>query len=468
MTSIQTESDLHAAFAQLKQAFASEPYPDLQQRLQQLDALQQALVTNEQALCQAVDTDFSGRSHQETLMADLFSSVQAIGHSRRHLRSWLRPERRPISWLFMPARNYVVYQPKGVVGIIVPWNYPIQLAIAPLQAALAAGNRVLLKLSEDTPATNACLSQLLSQCFSSDQVRVVEGDLSLAQAFSALPWDHLFFTGSTAVGRKVLQAAAVHLTPVTLELGGKSPVILAPDANLALAAERLCFAKSLNAGQTCIAPDYVLLPEASIKEFKQAYQQAFARMYPSLADNADYSSIINDRQHQRLLAWLDEAKQAGAVLTPMADAKLPGRKLAPVLVESCPGHCQLMQEEIFGPWLPLVGYQTLAEATGYVQARPKPLALYLFSQDADWLDTTLHQVAAGGVTVNDAILHVAQEDLPFGGIGPSGMGSYHGREGFLTFSHAKGVHHRGRWSATSWLYPPYPQWLAQAIRRLMR
>lgn len=468
MTSICDQQQLDQRFQLMRQAFAAQPYPSLSTRQQWLHALHQGLIEYEPALTQAIDADFSGRSTHESLIADLFSSVAAIKHSRKHLRGWMRPERRAVEWMFMPARNAVHYQPKGVVGIVVPWNYPIQLAIAPLQAALAAGNRVMLKLSEYTPATNKVLSELLSRCFDAEQVTVVEGEVAMAEAFAQLPWDHLFFTGSTQVGKKVMQAAAQHLTPVTLELGGKSPTIIAEDADLRLAAERLCFAKSLNAGQTCIAPDYVLLPEAKIAEFIGHYQQTFHRFYPNLATNADYSSIINAAQHQRLQTWLQQAEQQGALLHRVSDAKLSGRKLAPVLLTQCPDTCQLMQDEIFGPWLPLVGYQRFEQALAYVTQRPRPLALYLFSDDESCQQQVLEQGHAGGMTINDAILQVAQEDLPFGGVGPSGMGSYHGREGFLCFSHAKAVHQRYRLSGNALLYPPYPHWLTKVLRRLMR
>ena len=468
MSSLTSIEQLKACFALQQQAFAAQPYPSLTERQAQLKALQQALIEHEQALLAAIDQDFSGRSAHESRIADLFSSLQAIKHSRKHLASWMRAERRAVDLIFWPARNYIQYQPKGVVGIIVPWNYPVQLAIAPLQAALAAGNRVMLKLSEYTPATNAVLSTLLGKCFAQDQVAVVEGDQQMGAAFAELPWDHLFFTGSTSVGRKVMQAAAANLTPVTLELGGKSPALLAADANLEQAAKRLCFAKSLNAGQTCIAPDYVLLPEDKINDFVQAYQRTFSQFYPDLANNADYSAIINSAQYQRLKSWLDEAEQQGAMLHSMSESKLPGRRLAPVLVSQCPEHCQLMQQEIFGPWLPLVGYQSVDQALDYVRQRPRPLALYLFTDQDELRQQVLQTSHAGGVCVNDAILQVAQEDLPFGGVGPSGMGNYHGRDGFLCFSHAKAVHQRYRLSGNAMLYPPYPNWLPRVLRALMR
>jgi len=358
-----------------------------------------------------------------------------------------------------------VYQPLGVIGIIVPWNYPLYLAIGPLIGALAAGNRVMLKMSESTPATGQLLKALLAQIFSEDQVAVVLGEADVGIAFSRLPFDHLLFTGSTSIGRQVMRAAAENLTPVTLELGGKSPAIVSANVPLADAAERIAFGKTLNAGQTCVAPDYVLVPRARIEGFIEAYRQVIRRFYPQLSDNPDYTSIINPRQQARLQDYLDDAQARGARLLPLfeqsQDRRMPHHLLLDVTDEM-----RVMQDEIFGPLLPIVPYDDLEQALAYVNARPRPLALYYFGYDKAEQQTVLERTHSGGVCLNDTLLHVAQDDLPFGGVGPSGMGHYHGHEGFLTFSKAKGVFIKQRFNASRLIYPPYGKALQKLVYRL--
>ena len=360
------------------------------------------------------------------------------------------------------------YQPLGVVGIMVPWNFPVMLSLGPLIGAIAAGNRAMIKLSEFTPHTNAALRTLLAQVFDDDEVVLIEGDAGLAAAFSTLPFDHLLFTGSTAVGRQVMAAAAPQLTPLTLELGGKSPCLIAPDMPLALAVERMIFGKSLNAGQICVAPDYVLLPRGQEQGFIEAYQTHFRRLYPKGLDSPDYGSIINAAQYERLTAWLAEAKQAGAQAHPCASpARDDGaRRLVPHLLTEVPGHCQLMQQEIFGPLLPLVPYDSIDEALAYIAARPRPLACYLMSLDPALQSRLIRETHAGGMAINECLFQVAADDAPFGGIGPSGMGHYHGHEGFLTFSKAKTVLRRGRFSTGNLIHPPYRRWYQQLMMAL--
>lgn len=472
MEAIQTQSpdkfSLPEQLVRLKQACQAQPMPSLAQRRSRLTALKSALLAHKQALCDALALDYGQRSDYDSLVADILPCVMQINYSLKRLKGWMRPVRRHPSLLLAPARVEVHYQPLGVVGIMVPWNFPVMLSLGPLIGAIAAGNRAMIKLSEFTPHTNAALRTLLEAVFDDDEVVLIEGDAGLAAAFSTLPFDHLLFTGSTAVGRQVMAAAAPQLTPLTLELGGKSPCLIAPDMPLALAVERMIFGKSLNAGQICVAPDYVLLPRGQEQGFIEAYQTHFRRLYPKGLDSPDYGSIINAAQYERLTAWLAEAKQAGAQAHPCASpARDDGaRRLVPHLLTEVPGHCQLMQQEIFGPLLPLVPYDSIEEAIAYVAARPRPLALYLMSLDETLQSRLIRETHAGGMAINECLFQVAADDAPFGGIGPSGMGHYHGHEGFLTFSKAKTVLRRGRFSTGNLIHPPYRRWYQQLMMAL--
>lgn len=459
---------LPALFQAQRRAYEKTPMPTLHERLGGLQRLRAALLKHQEPLADAVSRDFSARSRDETLMAEILTTVQGIDHTRRHLKRWMRPSRRPVGLLFAPATNRVEYQPVGVVGIMVPWNYPIQLALLPLVGAWSAGNRAMIKLSEFTPATNAVLRALLAEAFAEDEVAVIEGGVEVSSLFADQPWDHLLFTGSTAVGRIVMASAAKHLTPVTLELGGKSPVIVAPDAPLQAAADSIVFGKMLNAGQTCIAPDYVLVPAGQVDAFVGAVQQAVARLYPTLRDNPDVTAVVNDRQFQRLQAWLADAQAQGAqvhICNPAQESMEGTRKMPLHLLLGVHEGMKVMQDEIFGPLLPVLPYRDLSQALAHVRSGPRPLALYLFSHDAATQRRVLDQTHSGGVTINDTLMHVAQDDLPFGGLGPSGMGHYHGHEGFLTFSKAKGVHIKGRFNTGRLVYPPYGGWMHRLIQR---
>jgi coniferyl-aldehyde dehydrogenase len=359
----------------------------------------------------------------------------------------------------MPGRARIERQPLGVAGIISPWNYPVQLALAPALGALAAGNRVLLKPSELTPATSLLLQELVAARFAEDEFAVVLGDAEIGQAFSRLPFSHLFFTGSTAVGRHVAHAAAENLTPVTLELGGKSPALFAPDADLALTAPRLMAGKLLNAGQTCIAPDYALVPAERVDAFVKAVTAAAARLYPSCSANPDYTAIINVRHYLRLTALVDDARAKGATiiaLNPADESPDPAsRKLLPTLLLGVNDTMAVMREEIFGPLLPIETYATLDDAVARINGRAHPLAFYYFGRDGRRRDKVLRQTLAGGVTVNDTLWHFAHKNLPFGGVGASGAGAYHGEASFLTFTHRKPVFVQPRLAAAKFLYPPY-------------
>ncbi|MCK7542687.1 coniferyl aldehyde dehydrogenase [Marinobacter bryozoorum] len=455
--------------AEQKQAFTRNPLPTASERLDNLQRLKKALLAHQEQFCEAIDRDFNGRSRDETLIAEVIPSVEGINYAMKNLKGWMQPERRSVSMLFQPASNKVYYQPKGVVGIIVPWNYPLYLAIGPLVAALAAGNRAMIKMSEFTPHTSALLANLVEATFPRDLVAVINGEADVAADFSARPFDHLLFTGSTTVGRLVMKAASENLTPVTLELGGKSPAIVSSDVPVEDAAERIAFGKALNAGQTCVAPDYVLCPSDRINAFVDAFQDAMARMYPTLRDNSDYTAIINDRQYQRLQEYLADARSKGAQVievNPAGEHFEEGcRKMPVTLLLNPTEDMKVTQDEIFGPLLPVVASKGLEDAMTFINSRPRPLALYYFGYGRDEQKRLLAGTHSGGVCINDALMHVAQDDLPFGGIGDSGMGHYHGKEGFLTFSHARAVFSKQKINSGKLVYPPYGGALHKLVYR---
>ncbi|WP_339527969.1 coniferyl aldehyde dehydrogenase [Pseudomonas mucidolens] len=456
---------LQDLFDAQRRAYAANPMPPAAQRQQWLKALREMLSDERQALIEAISRDFSHRSADETLFAELMPSLHGIHYASKHLKRWMKASRRAVGIAFQPASAKVIYQPLGVVGVIVPWNYPLYLAIGPLVGALAAGNRVMLKLSESTPATGQLLKTLLAKIFPEDLVCVVLGEAEVGMAFSRLPLDHLLFTGATSIGKHVMRAAAEHLTPVTLELGGKSPAIVSADVPLKDAAERIAFGKALNAGQTCVAPDYVLVPEDRVEGFVEAYSKAVRGFYPTLADNPDYTAIINERQRARLNGYLKDATDKGATVLPLYDQD-QDRRMAHALLLNVTDEMTLMQDEIFGPLLPIVPYRGLDQAFAYINQRPRPLALYYFGYNKAEQNRVLHETHSGGVCLNDTLLHVAQDDMPFGGIGPSGMGHYHGHEGFLTFSKAKGVLVKQRLNAAKLIYPPYGKAIQKLIQKL--
>lgn len=456
---------LDRQFNAQRAAYAANPMPPAAQRQQWLKALRDLLSNERQALIEAISADFSHRSADETLLAELMPSLHGIHYASRHLRGWMKDSRRKVGMAFQPASAKVVYQPLGVIGVIVPWNYPLYLAIGPLVGALAAGNRVMLKLSESTPATGLLLKELLARIFPEDLVCVVLGEADIGVAFSRLRFDHLLFTGATSIGKHVMRAAAENLTPVTLELGGKSPAIVSRDVPLKDAAERIAFGKTLNAGQTCVAPDYVLVPDDRVGGFVEAYRQAVQSFYPTLTDNPDYTAIINERQLARLNSYLSDATSKGALLIPLFEQG-QGRRMPHSLLLNVSDEMTVMQDEIFGPLLPIVPYRDLDQAFAYINQRPRPLALYYFGYDKREQNRVLHETHSGGVCLNDTLLHVAQDDMPFGGIGPSGMGHYHGHEGFLTFSKAKGVLVKQRFNAAKLIYPPYGKSIQKLIQKL--
>jgi len=469
---VETAESLASRLALQQRAFLRDGPPSLTERRDKLKKLAHAVKACADPLVEAVSADFGQRSRHETLMADIFPVIAAARHARFHLWRWMRPQRVWPGLELAPSRAQVRPQPLGVVGIVSPWNYPINLALAPLVAALAAGNRAMIKPSELTPRTTETLAEMLGGLFPEEEVAVVLGGADIGAAFCELPFDHLLFTGSTQVGRKVLAATAQNLTPVTLELGGKSPCVIAPDADLAQAAARIAVGKLLNAGQTCIAPDYVLLPAGKTQEFVRHFTAATTSLYPSLLANPDYTSIVSDAHYARLAGLIDDARQGGADIVVIDPAQeqpsAPSRKLAPTLILNPGEGLRAMQEEIFGPILPVLDYQNFDAALDFVNARPRPLALYYFGPDGLNLRKLLARTRAGGVTVNETMSHFIAENLPFGGVGPSGMGAYHGEAGFRAFSHAKPVLLQSRLNSRILLRPPYGKVTEMLLRFMLR
>jgi coniferyl-aldehyde dehydrogenase len=457
--SAATAEDLNAVLARVRLAARAAGVPSYEARIESLEKLERAVRKRKDGIVQAIARDFGNRSKHETLVAEIFVLLGEIRHAKLHLRDWMEPQERETALEFMPATCQVLRQPLGVIGIISPWNYPVVLALGPLVAALAAGNRAMIKPSELVPETSELLRDLVAETFPADQVTVVTGGSEVGEAFSKLAFDHLVFTGSTRVGKIVMRAASENLVPVTLELGGKSPTIVDASFNTRAAAERIMAGKTFNAGQTCIAPDYVMVPAASRAAFVEACKAAVAKLFPTLAKNPDYTSVVNDKHFARVRSYVDDAKARGASvveLNPAGEALDPAtRKMAPTLVLDPTDEMLCMQEEIFGPVLPVLTYTRLDEALAYVNAHPRPLALYYFSHDRASIDRVLNETASGGVTINETMMHFAQEDLPFGGVGPSGMGAYHALEGFISFSQQKAVFHQSRLNARSLLLPPY-------------
>jgi coniferyl-aldehyde dehydrogenase len=463
---------LERLFALQRAAFARERYPDLATRRDRLARLKALVGENEARFAAAVDSDFGDRSEHETRLAELYVVAAEIADAQANLAHWMRRERVATPLHLLPGRARIERQPIGVAGIISPWNYPVQLALAPALGALAAGNRVMLKPSELTPATSELLRELVAARFNEDEFSVVLGDAEVGRAFTKLPFAHLFFTGSTAVGRHVALAAAENLTPVTLELGGKSPAVFAPDADFALTAPRLMAGKLLNAGQTCIAPDYALVPATRADEFIAALTRAAARLYPSFAANPDYTGIINDRHYARLCGLIEDARGKGArivTLNPASETPDPAsRKLLPSLILGVNDTMAVMREEIFGPLLPIETYATLDEAVARINGRPHPLAFYYFGREGSRSGKVLRETLAGGVTVNDTLWHFVHKNLPFGGVGASGLGAYHGEASFLTFTHRKPVFVQRRLAAAKLLYPPYGKLFEKVLGLLGR
>jgi coniferyl-aldehyde dehydrogenase len=447
-TSKPIPAEMKATLDRQRAALLADGPPSAEIRIDRLNRCIALLVDHQDEIADALNKDFGNRSPQMSKFTDVASSIGSLKHARDHLRSWMKAERRrttPAILGWLGAKAEVQYQPLGVVGVIAPWNFPVNLTFAPLAGILAAGNRCMIKPSEFTPATSDLMAKMFRKAFSEAEIAVCLGGSDVGEAFSRLPFDHLLFTGATSIAHHVMRAAAENLVPLTLELGGKSPVIVGQSANMEVAAARIMNGKTLNAGQICLAPDYVFVPENRRDEFVAKATQAVTGMFPTLKDNPDYTSVINQRHYDRLQGYLADARAKGATVIEVNPAKedlrqQPYHKIAPTFVLDPTDDMKVMQDEIFGPILPVKTYKAVDDAIGYVNAKARPLGLYYFGEEAGEKERVLERTTSGGVTVNDVIMHIAMEELPFGGVGPSGMGSYHGLEGFRQFSHRKSIY----------------------------
>lgn len=447
----EQQGDLQAAFNQLRSEYLLEPYPSYEQRKQLLKTLKAGLINYEQEIYRALELDYGYRSEFDTLVADILPSVAGINYALKNLKKWLKPSRRHAGVLLAPSKVRVHYQPLGVVGVITPWNFPVFLALGPAIQALAAGNRVMIKMSEFTPNANQVLRKVVANL--AEHIVIVEGQADVGAAFSALPFDHLIFTGSTTVGKQVARTAADNLTPITLEMGGKSPTIIDDSINLDIAVDAIIVGKSINSGQICVAPDYVFVPKSREKAFIETFIRRFREYYLEDGNHNRLSHIVSERQYQRLCGFLADARYKGAeVHAVKAVDSSEQRRVYPQLVSAVSEDMDILKEEIFGSILPVLSYQDIAEVEAYINARARPLALYIMSKDKQLIKRLLANTHSGGVAINDSAMHVAADDAPFGGVGNSGIGHYHGREGFETFSKAKTVLY-----SSSWL--PKNRWL---------
>jgi coniferyl-aldehyde dehydrogenase len=460
---VMTSDGMGEILAKQKAANIRDGIPSAEQRIAWIDKSIDLLVTHGDALSQAMAEDFGHRSIDQSNLTDIAGSIGALKFSKKHLKKWMKPEKRGVEFPLglLGSKAYIQYQPKGVVGIISPWNFPVNLTFAPLANVFAAGNRAMIKPSEFTEKTSELMKDLFSQYYTEEEVAVVTGGPDIGAAFSGLPFDHMIFTGATSIAHHVMRAAADNLVPLTLELGGKSPVILGKSADLDKAAARIMAGKTLNAGQICLAPDYAFVPEEKTRDFVGAATAAVGKMFPDgLKDNNDYTSVVNQRHFDRLNSYLDDAREKGAEVIEINPAgenfsQQPHHKMAPHIVVNPTDDMKVMQDEIFGPILPIKSYTNTSDAVGYINDHARPLGLYYFGDDASEREMVLNNTTSGGVTVNDVIFHVAQEDLPFGGVGPSGMGAYHGKDGFYEFSHKKAVYTQTGSELLAMMRPPY-------------
>lgn len=465
---------LKQAFAAQKGAFAQRAPRTYHERLDALDALLGAMVRYEDRLVESFITDFTHRAPQETRLLEIFPVVDEIRHSKRHLKGWMKPERVGTNWQFSPSSARIIKQPLGVVGIMGAWNYQVLLTLSPLVNVLAAGNSAIIKPSEVAPATAEVIRQLIAETFPADYVTVINGGVEVSVAFSTLAFDHIVFTGSGRVGRMVMRAAAENLTPVTLELGGKSPALVHESFPTALAADRIASGKFWNAGQTCVAPDYALVPAKQRDAFLNEAVAVLSRRLPKLLGNPDYTRMVNKAGWERMNALVEDARAKGATVTQINVAgdvpTVENRAFPPTFITDVREDMRVMQEEIFGPILPIVTCESLDDGIRYINQRDRPLALYYFDDDSSRVNQVLERTTSGGVTINDCIFHLPQNNLPFGGVGPSGMGAYHGIDGFNAFSKRKGVMMMSRlvgWALATFLKPPYSKWSDRFIGLLI-
>jgi len=461
-----------------RESHLSEGEVSAETRIDRLDRTIDVLVANAEKISEAMNADFGCRPRQVNLMTDVTGSLENLKHAKKHLRKWMKAEKRPSMFPLglLGGRSSIQYQPKGVVGVIAPWNFPLGMVFEPLAGVIAAGNRAMIKPSEFTPATSQLIDEMVSKTFDPAEIAVVTGGPEIGQAFSSLAFDHMVFTGATSVARHIMAAASKNLVPVTLELGGKSPTIISETADLREAIERIMVGKMLNAGQVCIAPDYVMLPEGKMDEAVAIAREVVAQMYPTLLNNEQYTAMLNERHFQRMQKNIDDANDRGAQIVAINPANEdfsvnPTQKIPPTLILNPDDDALCMQDEIFGPLLPLKTYTKFEDVISYINARPRPLAAYYFGKDSTEEHRFLTGTTSGGACVNDVMFHMLQKDLPFGGVGPSGMGSYHGIEGFKAFSHAKSVYKQpGKIPVTklAGFMPPYGDASEKSIKQKVK
>ncbi len=472
------DTEMLAALQKQRDSYLQEGAVDAGTRIDRINRAIDVLIRHADAISEALNTDFTCRPRQVNLLSDVASSVGTLKHARKHLKGWMKAEKRPTIFPLnlLGGRSRIEYQPKGVVGIVAPWNFPVAMVFQPMAGILAAGNRVMIKPSEFTPATSDVIASMIAEAFDATEAAVFTGGPEVGQAFAGLPFDHMIFTGATGIARHIMAAASRNLVPLTLELGGKSPVVISRSANLELTMQRIMLGKTLNAGQICLAPDYLLVPEEQLEQVVAAAKSAVEGMYPTLLQNPEYTSVVNARHYQRLSGYLEEANIRGQRIVALNpgnedfESQSGSFKIPPTLIVKPEDDLALMQEEIFGPLLPILTYQSFDETIDYINRRPRPLAAYYFGSDNAEEEALIKRTTSGGVCVNDVLMHIVQEDLPFGGIGPSGMGSYHGLEGFRTFSHAKSVYRQTSINVAKLggMLPPYSSKTENTIKAQLK
>ncbi|MBI1250008.1 MAG: aldehyde dehydrogenase family protein [Alphaproteobacteria bacterium] len=466
---------MQAVLEAQRAAHLREGAPDAAKRKDRLNRCISILQTHSEELVEAMNADFGNRSKEMSRLTDIAGAIGPLKHARDNLDKWMRPEKRKVEapLNLFGAKAEVQFQPKGVIGIISPWNFPVQLTFGPLAGVLAAGNRAMIKPSEFTPETSTVMARIFDLVFDEEEIAVIEGGSDVGAAFAGLAFDHLVFTGGTSIAYHVMRAAADNLVPLTLELGGKSPVIVSRSADIKKTAARVMTGKTMNAGQICLAPDYTFLPRESRDGFVQAANEAVAKMFPTIKDNPDYTAIVNQRHYDRIKGLVEDARAKGAQVIEINPnnedfSQQEHRRIPPTLILDPTDDMKVMQEEIFGPVMPIKTYSDVSEAVNYVNANPRPLGLYMFSEDEAETQTVLERTTSGGVTVNDVIFHVSVEDLPFGGVGPAGMGAYHGKDGFLEFSHKKAVYKQMKADLLAMMRPPYSDTFRKQVAARMK
>ena len=477
-TAADIEQQMIATLTRQRENYLQEGVVTAETRIDRLQRGADVLIKYNAKLVDALNTDFTCRPREVTLLTDIGAGIAPMKHAIKHVRKWMKPEKRPTMFPFniLGGRSRIEYQPLGVVGVIAPWNFPVNMVFAPLAGVLAAGNRAMIKPSEFTPATAELLVEMIQEAYDDKEVAIFNGGAEVGQAFSALPFDHMIFTGATSIARHILAAASRNLVPVTLELGGKSPVVISRGADLEKSIGRIMLGKTLNAGQICLAPDYLMVPEEKLQDVIEAAKKAVTNMYPSILDNPSYTSVINERHFSRLNDYLAEAQERGQTILPINPAgedfssQQGTLKIPPTLVPQPADDLKMMEEELFGPLLPIRTYSNFEETIDYINSKPRPLAAYYFGEDAAEENALVSRTTSGGVCVNDVVMHVAQEELPFGGVGPSGMGAYHGQKGFQTFSHAKSVYRQSNFNIgkLGGMLPPYSKATENTIKMQLK